>query len=139
MATEIKTWQIVDGKLNPVHSSLPDTGRKEKDHLEQWIKTNPSILGADIALIGEQVQTISGPMDFLGVDRSGNTVIIELKRDKLPREALVQAIDYASDVAEWDLDRFREICKSFTSQSFEDVFQQHFENVSLEDLAINQA
>lgn len=139
MATEIKTWQIIEGKLNPVHSSLPESGRKEKDHLEQWIKTNPSILGQDIALIGEQIQTISGPMDFLGIDRSGNTVIIELKRDKLPREALVQAIDYASDVADWDLDRFREICKSFTNQSFEDVFQQHFENVSLEDLAINQA
>ena len=63
-------------------------------------------MGEDIAIIGEQVQTASGPLDFLAVDNTGNTVIVELKRDKLPREALVQAIDYASDIADWDLDRF---------------------------------
>lgn len=107
--------------------------------MEQWIKSNPSVLGDDIAIIGEQIQTSSGPMDFLGIDSSGNTVIVELKRDRLPREALVQAIDYASDVADWDLDRFREICKSYTGQTFEDYFQQRFEGIPIEDLAINQA
>jgi len=139
MSSEIKSWQIVNGNLIPVKSSLPESGLKEKDHLEQWIKSNPLILGADIAIIGEQVQTVSGPMDFLGIDSSGNTVIIELKRDRLPREALVQAIDYASDVSEWELDRFQSICKNYTNQSFEDFFQQKFEGVSLEDLSINQA
>lgn len=139
MASEIKTWQIIDEKLIPVSSSLPESGKKEKDHLEQWIKSNPSILGEDIIVIGEQVPTASGPMDFLGIDSSGNTVIIELKRDKLPREALVQAIDYASDVSDWEIDRFQVICKSYTNQTFEDYFQQQFEGVSLEDLAINQA
>jgi hypothetical protein len=139
MASKIKSWQIVDGKLEPIVASLAGGGRKEKDDLEQWIKSDPSVLGDDIAIIGEQVQTSSGPMDFLGVDSSGNTVIVELKRDRLPREALVQAIDYASDVANWDLDRFREICKSHTSQTFEDYFQQEFEGIAIEDLAINQA
>lgn len=139
MASEIKSWQIVNGKLVPVESSLSESARKEKDDLEQWIKSNPSVLGDDIAIIGEQIQTSSGPMDFLGIDSSGNTVIIELKRDRLPREALVQAIDYASDVADWDLDRFREICKSYTNQTFEDYFQQRFEGIPIEDLAINQA
>jgi hypothetical protein len=139
MASEIKSWYIIDGKLAPVKTSLTDNGRKERDDLEQWIKSNPSVLGEDIALIGEQVPTSSGPMDFLGIDSTGNTVIVELKRDKLPREALVQAIDYASDVADWDLERFREICQSFTNQTFEDYFQQRFEGIPIEDLAINQA
>lgn len=139
MASEIKSWQIVNGELIPVQSSLSESGRKEKDDLEQWIKSNSSVLGDDIAIIGEQIQTSSGPMDFLGIDSSGNTVIVELKRDRLPREALVQAIDYASDVADWDLDRFREICKSYTGQTFEDYFQQRFEGIPIEDLAINQA
>jgi hypothetical protein len=139
MASEIKSWQILNGKLVPIESSLSESGRKEKDDLEQWIKSNSSVLGDDIAIIGEQIQTSSGPMDFLGIDSSGNTVIIELKRERLPREALVQAIDYASDVADWDLDRFREICKSYTYQTFEDYFQQRFEGIPIEDLAINQA
>jgi len=138
MSSEIKTWQIVDGKLNEIKTSLLVAGKKEKDHLEQWIKTNPAILGTDIAIIGEQVPTSSGPVDFLGIDSSGNSVIIELKRDRLPREALVQAIDYASDVADWDVDRFNGICEKYTSLTFEDYFQQKFEGVSLDDLSINQ-
>jgi hypothetical protein len=138
MASEIKSWQIIDGKLVPIKSNLADSGKKEKNDLEQWIKSNPSVLGDDIALIGEQVQTTSGPLDFLGIDSTGNIVIVELKRDKLAREVIVQAIDYASDVADWDLDRFREICQVFNQQSFEDFFQQRFEGIHLEDLAINQ-
>jgi len=139
MATEIKSWQIQDGRLVPLMSSLAEGGRKERDDLEQWIKSNPKILGEDIAVIGEQVQTSSGPMDFLGIDTSGNTVIVELKRDKIPREALVQAIDYASDVAEWDNDRFREICQSFSNKTLEDLLQEKFEGLAIEDMIINQA
>ncbi|TAK33723.1 MAG: DUF91 domain-containing protein [Saprospiraceae bacterium] len=105
MATEINTWQIVNGKLSQVSSSLAENGRKERDDLEQWIKSNPEILGNDIAIIGEQVQTKSGPLDFLGIDRSGNLVIVELKRDKLPREVLAQAIDYASDISFYEPDQ----------------------------------
>jgi hypothetical protein len=139
VATEIKSWQIQDGKLLPLQTSLAENGRTERDHLEEWIKSNQLILGDDIAIIGEQVPTSSGPLDFLGIDISGNTVIVELKRDRLPREALVQAIDYASDVADWDIDRFREICQTFTGQSLEDFLQEKFEGVEIGDLAINQA
>jgi hypothetical protein len=139
MATEIQSWLVQAGKLTPITTSLSESGRKERDDLEQWIKSNPAVLGDDIAIIGEQVQTRSGPADFLGIDSSGNTVIIELKRGMLPREALVQAIDYASDISGWELERFREVCQSYTHQAFEDFFQQKFEGIALEDLAINQA
>jgi len=139
MASEIKSWQIIDGKLIPLESSLADDGKKERDDLEQWIKSNPQILGDDIAIIGEQVQTSSGPLDFLGIDNFGNTVIVELKRERLPREVVAQAIDYASDVAGWEIDRFREICKTFTGQALEDFLQERFEDIAIEDLAVNQA
>ncbi len=139
MATEIKSWQIQDGKLVLLMTSLSEGNRKEKDDLEQWIRSNPLILGEDIAIIGEQVQTSSGPMDFLGIDTSGNTVIVELKRDKIPREALMQAIDYASDVADWDNDRFREICQSFSNKTLEDFLQEKFEGLAVEDMIVNQA
>ncbi len=139
MASEIKSWQIIDGKLVPLQSSLVSDGKKERNDLEKWIKSNPQILGDDIVVIGEQVQTSSGPLDFLGIDNHGNTIIVELKRDKLPREALAQAIDYASDIAGWEIDRFREICKSYTGQELEDILQEKFEDISLEDLTVNQA
>ena len=139
MASEIKSWQIIGGKLVTLESSLVNDGKKERDDLEQWIKSNPQILGEDIVIIGEQVPTNSGPLDFLGIDNNGNTVIVELKRNKLPREALAQAIDYASDIASWDVDRFREICQKYTSQNLEDLLQERFQNVTIEEFAINQS
>lgn len=137
MATEIKTWEIVDGQLIPVESTLADNNRKEREHLEQWIKTNPTILGDNIQIIGEQVRTKSGPLDYLAIDNNGNTVIIELKRELLPREVVAQAIDYASDIANWEIEKLSEICLQHTGQSLEDFITENFQNVELEDLAIN--
>ncbi|MGB4644460.1 MAG: hypothetical protein WBH76_01015 [Dictyoglomaceae bacterium] len=138
MTTEIKVWQIVDGNLEATEASMIKAGKKEKDDLEKWIKTNPIILGDDVLVIGEQVQTKSGPMDFLGIDKFGNTVIIELKRDKLPREVLAQAIDYASDIASWDADKLSEVCTEFTNHSLQDCLSDKFAEINLEDLTINK-
>jgi len=139
MSSEIKTWQIIDGELIPINSSLPGEGLKEKEDLEMWLKSTPIIISSDIAIIGEQIQTASGPLDFLGIDSSGNTVIIELKRDRIPREALAQAIDYASDVSTWEINSFEEICQSFTGKTFEEFLVQEFEEIELSDLLINQS
>jgi len=139
MATEIKTWQIINGKLTQISSSLSENNRREKEDLEQWIKSNPEILGEDIALIGEQVQTKSGPLDFLGIDNNGNLVIVELKRDILPREVLAQAIDYASDIANWETERLNEVCKKYSTKSLEEIFSEKFQKTSIEDLVVNQA
>lgn len=138
MATEIKVWQIVNGNLEDVEASMVDAGRREIDDLEKWIKTNPKILGEDVLIIGEQVQTKSGPADLLGIDKSGNIIIVELKRDKLPREALTQAIDYASDLASWDTDKLSEVCREFTKQSLEDYLNNNFEGIDLENLTLNK-
>jgi len=138
MATEIKTWEIIDGKLNSIDTTLAENNRKETEHLENWIKTKPDILGTDILIIGEQVYTKSGPLDFLAMDNNGNIVIVELKRDKLARVVLAQAIDYASDLSTWDIDRLSEICMSYTGNSLEDHISANFENIQIDDLTINQ-
>jgi len=138
MATEIKVWQIINGKLQPIETTMIEAGRKETEDLEKWIKSNPLILGEDILIIGEQVPTKSGLIDFLGIDKSGNLVTIELKRDKLPRDTLSQAIDYASDISSWDADKISEVCTKYTGQSLEDYLNEKFEDVDLEDLTINK-
>jgi len=138
MATEIKTWEIIDGNLNPINTTLAENNRKETEHLENWIKTKPEILGTDILIIGEQVYTKSGPLDFLAIDNNGNIVIVELKRDKLARVVLVQAIDYASDLSTWDIDKLSEICISYTGNSLEDHISANFEDIQIDDLTINQ-
>jgi hypothetical protein len=137
MGTEIKTWEIRDGKPIPIDSKLADGGRTEAVDLESWIESDPSIVRPGMRLIGRQVMTSSGPLDLLAVDRSGDLVVIELKRDRLPREALAQAIDYASDIAGWSIDKISEICLKYTGEALEDVFSSTFPEVDIETTKIN--
>ena len=62
------------------------------------------------------MHTTGGSIDFLGIDKLGNFVIVELKRDKLSRDVLSQAIDYALDVASWDVNKISEVCKIYRAE-----------------------
>lgn len=137
MGTEIKSWQIINGKLAFIDTGLKNEGRTEPYDLEPWLASNPEIISADIVFIGRQVMTRSGPIDMLGIDKLGNTVIVEIKRDELPRESLAQAIDYASDVAEWTVERLSEVCSQYTTKTLEDVFNEAFPDIDLEDVSLN--
>jgi hypothetical protein len=137
MGTEIKSWQIIDGKLSPINTALKSEGRTEPYDLEPWLASNPEVVATGLTIIGRQAMTRSGPIDLLGIDESGNTVIIEIKRGELPRECLAQAIDYASNVAEWTAAKLGEICSGYRSATLEDVFNESFPDVDLETVNIN--
>jgi len=139
MATQIKAWQIVDNKLLLVQTTLEKEGKTEPYDLEEWIASNPEILGQDIVVIGRQVLTRSGPLDLLGIDKVGNLVIIELKRDRLPRDVIAQVIDYASDIAIWGIDKISELSVKYSGKSLEDVFSEYFPDVDLESLNVNES
>ena len=137
MTTEIKTWEIVDGVLRPLDSKLADHGRLEALDLESWLDSDSTIIRPGLKIIGRQVVTRSGPLDLLAIDEAGNLVVIELKRDKIPRDALAQAIDYASDVATWSLEKLGEVCAKHTGQGLEDVFSEAFPDADLDGVTIN--
>jgi len=139
LATEIKVWQVENGVLRPLSTTMSEAGRKERQDLEAWIKTAPEILGQDILLIGEQVSVKSGNLDFLGIDRDGNTVIVELKRDMVPRVALAQAIDYASEIASWDVDKLNEACEKYRNQPLHVCMSECFSDVEIADISFNMA
>lgn len=140
MATEIQLWEIKEGKLVPSEISMVDARRTEVNDLEKWIKSNSDILGEDILIIGEQVMTKRGPLDFLGIDKSGNLIIIELKRDQLHREVLAQAIDYTSDIASWDFDKLNVECEKYTDKSILEGLSENFDldDEALEEISINK-
>ena len=70
-------------------------------------------------------------------------VVIELKRDLLPRESLSQAIDYVSDIASWGLDKINDECLKYTKnelnteQELEDYLSENFGDIDLESIIIN--
>jgi hypothetical protein len=139
MSDEIRIWQIEEDALVPLNVTMESAGRTEPANLQSWIRCNPQLLGDDVIIIAEQVSTRSGPMDFLGVDIAGNTVVVTFKRDQLPRQALAQAIDYASDVASWGLDRLRLECRKFTNRELEVYLSEQREDIDWEQVSFNKA
>lgn len=76
---------------------------ESEQQLENLIVADISILNPNWLLIGRQVRTdFDKFIDLLAIDASGSVIIIELKRDKTPRDVVAQALDYASWVVEID-------------------------------------
>jgi hypothetical protein len=71
--------------------------------LEDWIANDSSLLADGLTVVGRQVWLEGGPLDLLAIDRQRDRwVVIELKRERLYRDALAQALDYASSLAGMD-------------------------------------
>ena len=74
----------------------------ERQHIEEWIRTNPEILGEDLLVVSTEFDRFTNSndrLDVLALDRSGNLVVIELKRDSAAGYADLQAIRYAAMVS----------------------------------------
>ncbi len=64
--------------------------------LEDMIVRDMRILSPDWMLIGQQILTgLGGKLDLLAIARDGSLVLIELKRDRTPRDVVAQTLDYA--------------------------------------------
>lgn len=71
----------------------------KESELEEWLKNNVEVLtdGEPLLLIGDQISTpINGTLDLLALDGDGNVVVVELKRGRPPRDAVAQALEYAT-------------------------------------------
>lgn len=64
--------------------------------LEEMIVAAPALLSEDWLLIGRQESTgQGGRIDLLALAPDASLVLIELKRERTPREVVAQALDYA--------------------------------------------
>ncbi len=124
MPFEMMLWRVAGTKLTCISKSRLD----QEQRLEDWIAADPSLLGMDdIVIIGRQVHTsFGGRIDLLALDRGANCVVLELKRDRTPREVVAQILEYAAWVNDLDYDKLDEIAQEFCKGSLETVFEQAF-------------
>ncbi|MGA2157710.1 MAG: endonuclease NucS domain-containing protein [Dehalococcoidia bacterium] len=71
---------------------------KEKEDLEPMLAEDLSLVEDGMVLLGQQVQTDSGPLDILAVDSDGALVVIELK-SIVDENHLMQGLRYYDWVA----------------------------------------
>ena len=84
-------------RLGDLPEALPEASIPSEKSLEAMIVAAPTLISDDWMLIGRQEATgLGGRIDLLAITPDAGLAIIELKRDRTPREVVAQAIDYAS-------------------------------------------
>ena len=111
-----------------------------EQQLEDMIVRDPRILSSEWMLIGRQeVTSHGGRIDLLAIAPDGSLVLIELKRDRTPREIIAQALDYASWVEQLGPEKIAQIYQRFSNGgSLDEAFQRRF-SVELDEETLNQS
>jgi hypothetical protein len=128
MPIEQVIWKVGDSPQRLTESTL------DSEHiLEELICKDINILNDQWLLIGRQVLTAyNNTLDLLAIDASGSLIIIELKKNKTPREVVAQAIDYASWVKSIDASKVADIFEKFShdyllsKKSLDQAFVERF-------------
>ncbi|NUW05962.1 DUF91 domain-containing protein [Streptomyces sp. CAI-21] len=105
MPLEFGLWRVDDKPVRVATRAMPLESR-----LEELIEADPGILGTPLLLLGRQVPTAYGKVvDLLGMDAEGGLHVLELKRDRTPREVVAQVLDYGSWVQGLTNEQIRDI------------------------------
>ncbi len=134
MPFNMKLWRIEAGDLNEVR----EASLESETILEEWIAKDSSLLGLDLLVIGRQVTTeFGGRIDLLAMDAQGDISIIELKKDKTPRDVVAQVLDYASWVKRLGYQELNAIAEAFLKTNLSAAFTEFFEQALPEKINVN--
>ena len=116
-------YGIVDGQLRPATRRA----LTKESLIEDWLAADPTLAGLDVMIIGRQVPTDHGKfIDLLAMDATGALIIIELKKDKTPREIVAQVLDYASWVRTLTTPEIYERAEKYLSKRLVTAFRERF-------------
>ena len=125
-ASRRSIWEVhADDRLAELKPARLDL----EERIETWLEQDISIIADEVLVIGRQVGTgFGGAIDLLCLDRNGDTVIVELKRDRTPRDITAQVLDYASWVKDLSSDRIIELANRYLGEQgpLEDAFERQF-------------
>ncbi|GAB6057670.1 endonuclease NucS domain-containing protein [Desulfonatronum parangueonense] len=125
-------------KVGSPPTPLPTSKLINEHQLEDMIMTVPQILSSEWMLIGRQEQTgFGGRIDLLAIAPDASLVLIELKRNRTPREIVAQALDYAFWVETLTADKIAQIYQRFSKGgNLDAAFKEHFK-IELDEETLN--
>ena len=108
--------------------------------LEEMIISQPQMLSDQWMIIGKQELTgLGGRIDLLAIAPDSSLILIELKRDRTPREVVAQTIDYATWVEKLTLESINKIYTHFSKgRNLEEDFRARFET-SIDEINLEQS
>lgn len=123
MPVEMRMWRIDGHSAKPLTSTILPT----EQELHRFLRRDPSLLGTPLLVIGSEVISPYGKrLDLLAIDADGNLHVLELKRDRTPREVVAQVLDYGSWVSTLSRDDVIDIAEKELGQPLEAAFSDAF-------------
>ena len=137
MPVNFGLWRVDGSSVKQV----PASALASEEHLEEVLEQRIEILGlGNLLLVGRQVQTEFGKrIDLLGIDSEGDLYVIEIKKDRTPREVVAQALEYGYWVRDLSFDDIRALYEKHHATDSDNDFDSAFTNRFEDDLpdAIN--
>ncbi len=99
---------LVVSEQNPSYVQKVESGNFgyfniwERKHIQEWIIQHPEVLGESLLIVSTEFNRFKNSndrLDVLALDRKGNLVVIELKRDEFAAYADLQALRYAAMIS----------------------------------------
>ena len=116
MPIEVGLWKLGDRPTPVSFEPIKSEGR-----LEDLLAQDIGIIDPNLLLIGRQVPTAYGKfIDLLAIDADGKLVVVELKRNRTPREVVGQLLDYGSWVRSLEDDDIAVIFERYLQKYFPD-------------------
>jgi hypothetical protein len=126
MPVKFGLWRVDGIQVQQV----PPTSIASEERLEEMIEARVDILGlGNLFQIGRQVITDFGKrIDLLLIDAQGDLYVIELKKDRTPREVVAQSLEYGFWLQGLSFEAIRELyVKHHQGEDFDSAFTTHFE------------
>jgi len=118
----------------------------ERRDIEKWIENCPDILGEELLIISteyDRFDKTNERLDLLAIDKDGNLVVIELKRDDTGKYVDLQAIKYAaycsnmtfSEVVKLYCNYLHKKGRSITEEKAKNEILEFIDNEDFEELS----
>ncbi len=128
-----------------------ETDIELESYLEDWLENSPQALAQEPILWIDRQPRASDEdgtifPDLLGIDSEGNLVIVELKKNRAPRDVVAQLLDYAAWANDLTEQQIHEIAETyfetrdeFKGKAFNDAFREMSEILENDELpSLNQ-
>ncbi|GAB3596360.1 hypothetical protein CFAEC_04280 [Corynebacterium faecale] len=136
MTLEMGLWRTEGNKL----VRIEPTPVGLESQLEDFIESDPDMLGKKLLIIGRQVATAHGGfIDLLALDDTAAVHVIELKRDRTPRDVTAQTLDYGSWVSTLGREQIKTMFETYRpGHALEEAFDTTFNDTLPEEVNAEQ-
>jgi hypothetical protein len=134
MPLELGVWRI-DGGL----TSLSASGLDLEQRLEDILDRDITIANPGWMIIGRQVDTGFGSrVDLVAIDGVGDLVLLELKRDRTPREVIAQVLEYGAWVVKLRAEDIAQIYRRYVERFHPDRGQESFDQAFIKRFSVKE-